>query len=77
MIELIVGIFILLLGIPIGSLIAKLTKEELKEGQKWFKVVIAFGIIGTFVSLYFKNDYLLFTSLFISIAASRSLIFRK
>lgn len=73
MIELVAGIFILLLGIPIGFFIAKLTREELKEGQKWFKIVIFFGISGAIISLYLKNDYFLFTSLFVAITTSMSL----
>ncbi len=73
MFELIIGIFILLLGIPIGLFVAKLTKEELNEGQKWFKVVIFLGILGAIASLYFKSDYFLFTSLFVAIATSMSL----
>ncbi|MBI2043330.1 hypothetical protein HYT25_02995 [Candidatus Pacearchaeota archaeon] len=73
LLKLLIGIAVLLLGIPIGSFIARLTKEELKEGQKWFKVLILIGIFGAGVSLYLKNDYLLFTFLFIAITASRSL----
>jgi len=73
MLELIIGLIILLLGIPLGSFLAKLTKEELGEGQKWFRIVIIFGVVGTIISLYLRNDYLLFTSLFIIIVTSRSL----
>ena len=71
--KLLIGIFILLLAIPLGSFIAKLTKEELKGGQKWFKIIIFLGILGAIFSLYFRNDYFLFTFLFISITASMSL----
>jgi len=77
MLELIIGLIILLLGIPLGSFLAKLTKEELGEGQKWFRIVIIFGVVGTIISLYLRNDYLLFTSLFIIIVTSRSLRFKK
>ena len=77
LLRLLTGIFVLLLGIPAGSFLAKLTKEELKEGQKWFRVVILFAVAGAIVSLYLGNDYLLFTSLFIIIVTSRSLRFKK
>ena len=35
-----IGIAFLLLGIPIGSYLAEKTKEELKQGKKWFKLII-------------------------------------
>ena len=44
---LIIGISILLLGIPIGNILAKSTKEELVEGKKWFKLIIGICFIGT------------------------------
>ena len=69
----IAGIFVLLLGIPIGTLLANLTKEELKDGQKWFKLIILISLIGAIISLFLRNDYLLFSFLFIAVATSRSL----
>ena len=75
--KLLVGVFVLLLGFPIGMLLAKFTKEELKEGQKWFKLIIFLGFCGAIVSLIFRNDYLLFTFLFISIVTGMCLKFRK
>ncbi len=73
----IIAIIILALGFPLGNLLAKLTKEELKVGRKWFNVVIILSIIGAIYSLIIGNDYLLFTFLFISIITSRSLIVKK
>ena len=69
-----VGIFILLLGFPIGSFLAKITKEELKSGQIWFKLIIILASIGTLISLFSRNDVLLFSFLFIGIVTSRSLL---
>jgi len=69
-----IGIFVLLLGFPIGSLLKKLTKEELKSGQIWFKLLIVFAFIGAIISLISGNDILLFSFLFIGIVTSRSLI---
>ena len=77
MLELIIGIFILLLGIPMGSFLARLTKEELREGQKWFKLIIFVSSIGAIVSLILRNDYFLFTFLFIGVVTSRSLKIKK
>lgn len=72
-ISLIIGIIILILGIPLGNYLAKVTKEELKSGQKWFRYIIFIGLIGGFAGLIIKNDILLFTMFFISIVTSRSL----
>ena len=72
-ISLIIGVIILILGIPLGNYLAKVTKEELKSGQKWFKYIVIIGLIGGFVGLIIKNDVLLFTMFFISIVTSRSL----
>ena len=68
-----IGISVLLLGVPIGSYLAKSTKEELKQGQKWFKLIIIFSFIGSVISLILKNDILFFSFLFIIIVTSRSL----
>ena len=68
-----IGIAVLLLGVPIGSYLAKSTKEELKQGQKWFKLIIIFSFIGSVISLILKNDILFFSFLFIIIVTSRSL----
>lgn len=76
--KLLVGIAVLILGIPIGNYLAKNTKEELKSGQNWFRLIIFAGGIGVIISLTIKNDILLFAFLFIIIVASRSLRrFRK
>jgi hypothetical protein len=70
---LIIGIAILALGIPLGNLLAKATKDELKIGKKWFKLVIIFSLTGAIVSLILGNDSLLFGLLFIAIVTSVSL----
>ncbi|MFH1787357.1 MAG: hypothetical protein ABH811_01020 [archaeon] len=77
LIKLLIGIFILALGIPIGNYLAKITKEELKSGQKWFKLIIIFSLIGAPISLFFRNDLYLFSFLFITIVSSRSLKIKK
>jgi hypothetical protein len=73
LIKIILGIIVLILGIPIGNLLAKYTKEELKAGQKWFFIIILLSFIGAVYSLIIKEDYILFTFLFISLVVSRSL----
>jgi len=74
MINLVIGIIILLLGFPIGNYLAKITKEELKTGQKWFKLIVFASILCAIVSLIILNDILLFAFLFMAIVTSRSLI---
>lgn len=68
-----IGILFLLLGFPIGSYLAKKTKEELKSGQKWFKLIIILSLITGLFGLIFSNDIVLFSCFFIAIVTSRSL----
>lgn len=67
------GIAGLFLGVPIGSYLASITKEELKQGQKWFKAIILVSLAGSAVFLYLRNDWLFFSFAFIALVASRSL----
>jgi len=76
-IKLIIGIGVLILGFPLGSLIAYWTKEELKSAQKYFRILVLVGLIGGLVGLIVGNDILLFTMFFIAIVASRSLVRKK
>lgn len=71
--ELIFGILALLLGFPIGLYLKKLTMDENKEGQKWFKIIVVSSFIGALVSIFLKNDALLFTFLFMAIVTGMSL----
>ena len=73
LIQIVIGILFLILGFPIGNYLAKITKEELKDGQLWFKALIILSLVGAIISLFLGNDVLLFTFLFISIVTSRSL----
>jgi hypothetical protein len=70
---LIIGIALLILGFPIGNLLAKATKDELKMGKRWFKFLIILSLIGTVLFLILGNDALLFGFLFIAIVTSRSI----
>ncbi len=73
MFQFIIAIVILILGVPIGNILAKNTKEELKDGKIWFLILIFICLIGVILGLIFKNDILLFTFLFIAVVTSRSL----
>ncbi len=72
-IKLLIGVLVLLLGFPIGSYLAKQTKEELNSGQKWFKLIIIISLIGGGIGLIFGNDAILFSFFFIAIVTSQGL----
>jgi len=71
--RLIIGIVILSLGIPIGNFLAKVTKEELKPGRKWFRLIIILSLVGAIIFLILRNDAIMYGLLFIAIVTSRSL----
>lgn len=72
-IKILIGIFILFIGFPIGNYLAKNTKEELKTGQKWFKLIIIVSLVGGFAGLVIGNDVIMFSLFFIAVVTSRSL----
>jgi hypothetical protein len=71
--KLLIGLAVLALGIPIGNLLAKHTKEELKDGRKYFNILIILCLIGAIIFIFLRNDAILFTLLFMAIVTSRSL----
>ena len=73
MIKILMGSIILLLAIPLGNYLAKKTKEELKKGQFWFKIITVVSLIGSVIYLVLENEVLFFAFLFIAIVTSRSL----
>ena len=68
-----IGLAVLILGFPVGNYLAKITKEELKAGQMWFKLIVILSLIGALAGLIIGNDTLLFSFSFIAIVTSRSL----
>jgi len=77
----IIAIIIALLGYPVGIIIAKFTKEELKAGKKWFKLIFVICFVAIIISLIFtKGNILLFlitSFIFILLIALASLIGAK
>ena len=71
--KLLIGIGILALGVPIGMLLVKKTKEELKSGRKWFKVIVILSAFGGLLGLVLGNDALMFSLLFIAVVTSAGL----
>jgi hypothetical protein len=70
--KLLIGIALLILGIFLGNFLARITKEELKQGKIYFQYLILFSLIAAIVFLILGNDALLFAFLFIAIVTSRS-----
>jgi len=75
--KLIIGTIVIFLGIPIGNFLASMTKEELKSGQVWFRIITILSLIIGIIGLIIKNDLVLFSFFFIAIVTSRSLIKNK
>lgn len=73
MFKILIGIVVLALGWGIGNLLAYMTKEELKVGKKYFKLIIYVSLIIGLAGLVVRNDWLMFTMFFIAIVTSRSL----
>ena len=74
-------VVIALLGYPAGLIIAHLTKEELKAGRRWFRIIAILSIIGIIISLILtRGNALLFLAasfVFIFLLALASLIKSK
>jgi len=70
---LLIGVIVLVLGFPLGDFLASRTKEELKSGQKWFKMIVWISLICGFIGLLIRNDTIMFSFFFIAIVTSRSL----
>jgi len=74
MLEIIYSIFLLLLAIPVGYLIAGLAKDELIEGRKWFKLLTLTGFLLGVVFLILGWIPEAFSSLFMGIVSFVSFI---
>ena len=77
MLKILIGVIVLILGIPIGNILAKYTKEELKDGKRWFNLLIFIGAIGGIIGLIIGNDALMFSFLFIVVVTSRATLREK
>jgi len=71
--RILISMGVLALGFPIGILLAQLTKDELKQGRPWFKLIIILSFIGAVISLIFENDAFFFSCLFFAAVTSMSL----
>ncbi len=71
--KILLGVAIIALGFPMGLILARLTKEELKSGRFWFNLLVIVSGIGAVVSLVFWIDYMFFSFLFFMAVTSMSL----
>lgn len=71
--KILIGIGVLVLGIPLGNLLAHFTKEELRPGRNWFKLIVIVSLICGLIGLVLGNDVLMFSFFFIALITSRSL----
>jgi len=60
-----------MLGIPVGFIIATMTKEELEPGRKWFSLISFFSMIAMIITIVF---YLINNQIEILIAIGMILI---
>jgi len=71
--KLLIGVAVLALAFPIGDILAKKTKEELKQGRKWFKIIVYVSLFGGVVGMLIRDDVLMFSFFFMALVTSRSL----
>jgi hypothetical protein len=70
----ILKIFILLLAIPTGFLIAWLSRDELVSGRKYFRILMIVSILGTIWFWLSGMSYISWTLAFVFVVGLVSLI---
>ena len=71
--RILIGGLFLILGFFVGNWIARVTREEIEKGKKWFFILVIIGLAGGIYGFIAGNDFLLFSFFFIAIVSSRSL----
>ena len=77
MLKILIGIGVLVLGYFIGNVLRHKTKDEMKDGRIWFKIIVYLSLVGGIVGLIIGDDVLMFSLFFIAIVSSRSLVLKK
>lgn len=67
-------IILLLLAIPAGFLVAWLAKDELKDGEKWFRILVIASLVFALFFWIFGFIYISLTLVFIAIVSLISLV---
>ena len=70
----IMEIILLVFAIPTGLLIAWMAKDELKQGRKWFKLLVVSSLAVGLLSWIYNLAYIALTCAFIAIVSSISLL---
>ncbi len=70
-------IILLILAIPVGYLLAWMARDELIDGEKWFKILFIVSIVLAGLFWVFGQGYISWTLLFIAIVALISIIKSK
>ena len=65
---------VLILGIPVGYWIAWLCRDELIEGRKWFRSIIAISVLLAIFFFSIRNYIIVSTMIFILIVSFVSLM---
>jgi hypothetical protein len=73
----IIEIILLILAVPAGLLIAYLARDELIQGQKWFKILVIASLALAGLFWMMNLDYISLTLVFIAIASFVSLVKSK
>ena len=71
--KILIGIGVVILGFPLGIFLSRITKDELKGGQIWFKLIILVSAVGAIIALIFSDDIIFFSFLFFMAVTSMSL----
>lgn len=65
----IIEIILLIAAVPIGLFIARLAKDELKDGSRWFRLLVSISLSLSILSLLFGKPYQTLTLIFIAIVS--------
>jgi len=67
MLKEVLALFVLVSSIPAGFILAWLTSDELKQGKKYFKVIVILAGVFCIISIIFKSWELLLTFAYMAI----------
>lgn len=73
LLKLTIGTFVLIMGIPIGKFLSRVTSEEMEMGRPWFKLIVGVSFISGIVCLFLREDFLMFSFFFMTIVTTQSL----
>jgi len=68
--QIILLIIVSLLGIPVGFLLKKFTKEEMKSGRKWFKLISLAAVLSFIFGVVMGDAVIVVSSIFLFFIAA-------